>query len=640
MLDAKRSRSTRLLRSRRRPIETAAFSSLVAAIFLLAATATASAGGPRWVSGPPYFNNWRVIISWYTNHPAYFTDPGDLSPSVNHAAADAMVAKAASVWNIQTSSLVLAKGGTLDEHLSGANVYASANGPVFPADVQTANYAAKQIAVIYDSDGSITDMLLGSGASDPSGCLQSGVVESVDSMTREAKIQHAVLVLNGRCTGPEPEKQTQIEYQLVRAFGRILGLAWSQTNDNVFTGTPTPTYMQAMNWPIMHTIDIICGPYSYQCLPEPFRLRADDISALEQLYFIGEGEAAPGKLPSWSSAGSAYGRIKFPSGQGMEGVNVVVRREASFWDFPEEWQTASSVTGYPFRGQASTSIASPGDAPAASIGVFYGESEGYWRIVSIPVPQDQGTTNILITTEAINPLYTGPYAIGPLSANTISPSGSKQEVLSYWIVNGRQNEENFTPADAATTCSTVDGLEGAPAAVSQGGWWTGTICGYGHSAWSLLPVKANRTFTLEVTALDEKGYVSMTKAMPIPRRLECDRRHGNAADRRLCSNSVQQPVGGDDDAQRSELDLCVVPHRYRRSEGCGQARLCLPGSRALRRHRYTFQYQRGWRRRHHNGDGISARKCCARQRNRGGRHQLEPDSHRCYPAVAPHSGIE
>jgi len=302
---------------------------------------------------------------------------------------------------------------------------------------------------------------------------------------------------------------------MVRAFGRILGLAWSQTNDNVFTGTPAPTYMQAMNWPIMHPIDIICGPYSYQCLPEPFTLRADDISALEQLYFIGDGEAAPGKLPSWSNAGSAYGRIKFPSGQGMEGVNVVVRREASFWDFPEDWQTASSVTGYPFRGQTSTSITSAGDAPAASMGVFYGEWEGYWRIVSIPVPQDQGTTNILITTEPINPLYTGPYAIGPLSTNTISPSGSAQETLSYWIVNGRQNEENFMPADAATTCSTNDGSEGAPAAISQGGWWTGTICGYGHSAWTLLPVKANRTFTLEVTALDEKGFVSMTKAMPI-----------------------------------------------------------------------------------------------------------------------------
>jgi len=495
---------------------TAVVSALVVAIFLLAATATASAGGPRWVSGPPYFTNWHVNISWYTNHPAYFTDPGDLSPSVNHAAADVMVAKAASVWNVQTASLVLAQGGTLDEHLSGANVYASANGPVFPADVQTTNYAAKQIAVIYDSDGSITDMLLGSGASDPSGCLQGGVTESVDSITREAQIQHAILILNGRCTGPEAEKQTQMQYQLMRAFGRILGLAWSQTNDNVFTGSPAPTHMQAMNWPIMHPIDIICGPYSYQCLPEPFTLRADDISALEQLYFIQDGGAAPGKLPSWSNAGSAYGRMTFPNGQGMEGVNVVVRRVAPFWQFPEEWQTASLVTGNSFRGQTPTSITSPGNSPTSSMGFPYVESEGYWRIVSIPVPQDQGTTNIVISTEPINPLYTGPYAIGPVTGNTMSPSGSAQEVLSYWIVNGRQNGEDFTPVDAASTCSTpADGSEDAPAAVSQGGWWTGTICGYGHSAWSLLPVKANRTFTLEVTALDEKGYVSMTKAMPI-----------------------------------------------------------------------------------------------------------------------------
>lgn len=496
--------------------KTAALPSLIVAALLLAATATASAGGPRWVSGPPYFNNWRVIISWYTNQPAYFTDPGDLSPSVNHAAADAMVAKAASVWNVQTASLVLTQGGTLDEHLSGANVYASANGPVFPADVQRTNYAAKQIAILYDSDGSITDMLLGDGASDPSGCLQGGVTESVDSITPEAQIQHAILVLNGRCTGPEPEKQLQMQYQLMRAFGRILGLGWSQTNDNVFTTTPAPTHMQAMNWPIMHPIDIICGSYTYQCLPEPFTLRADDISGLEQLYFIKDGEAAPGKLPSWSNAGSTYGRMTFPNGQGMEGVNVVVRRQAPFWDFPEEWQTASSVTGYPFRGQTSTSIGSPGSSPTASMGVSYGEWEGYWRIVSIPVPQNQGTTNVLITTEPINPLYTGPYAIGPQTGNTMSPSGSAQAALSYWIVNGRENEQNFAPADAASTCAPqMDGTEGAPAAVSQGGWWTGTICGYHHSAWSSLPVKANRTFTLEITALDENGFVSMTKAMPI-----------------------------------------------------------------------------------------------------------------------------
>ena len=41
---------------------------------------------------------------------------------MNHAAADALVAAAAAVWNVPTSALVLAQGGTLAEHVSGANV--------------------------------------------------------------------------------------------------------------------------------------------------------------------------------------------------------------------------------------------------------------------------------------------------------------------------------------------------------------------------------------------------------------------------------------------------------------------------------------------------------------------------------------
>src|SRR3954464_8096964 len=69
------------------------------------------AGGPRWVTGPPYFTTSGVPVVWYTNQPLYFTDPGDLSSSVNHAAADALVAAAANVWNVPTESLVLSKGG-------------------------------------------------------------------------------------------------------------------------------------------------------------------------------------------------------------------------------------------------------------------------------------------------------------------------------------------------------------------------------------------------------------------------------------------------------------------------------------------------------------------------------------------------
>lgn len=155
---------------------------LMLALCWFAAAASSWAGGPRWVTGPPFFTTAGVPVVWYTNQPLYFTDPGELSSSVNHAAADALVAAAASVWNVPTASLVLSQGGALDEHVSGANTFLSPSGLIFPADVASSNYAAKQIAIIYDSDGSVTDLLLGNGASDPTSCLQNGVTESVDSI--------------------------------------------------------------------------------------------------------------------------------------------------------------------------------------------------------------------------------------------------------------------------------------------------------------------------------------------------------------------------------------------------------------------------------------------------------------------------
>ena len=130
-----------------------------------------------------------------------------------------MVASAAATWNIASSSLTLAQGGALNEHVSSANVYLGSSGPVFPSDVQASNYPAKQIAVIYDSDGSVTDTLLGGGASDPGNCRQSAVTESVDSISTSGQILHALLILNGRCTGSASALQMEMKYRLVRAFG-------------------------------------------------------------------------------------------------------------------------------------------------------------------------------------------------------------------------------------------------------------------------------------------------------------------------------------------------------------------------------------------------------------------------------------
>src|SRR5271170_8082893 len=475
------------------------------------------AGGPRWVTGPPFFNSDGYPVMWYTNQPLYFTDPGDLSSSVDHAAADALVAAAANVWNAPTDSLVLAQGGPLYEHVSGGNTFLGPSGLVFPADVQSSNYAAKQIAVIYDSDGSITDLLLGNGASDPTSCLQNGVTESVDSIVPAGHIQHALLVLNGRCTGPAPEQQLQLQYQLMRAFGRVLGLGWSQTNDNVFTGSPHATYNQAMHWPVMHPIDIICGPYTYQCMPQPFTLRPDDLSALAQLYYIGKGQAPPGKTDSLLNANQLSGKVQFPTGQGMQGVNVVGRRWAQYTTSGaiEDWYTASSVTGALFRQSNGNSDAGTDTSMEGSLGSPNNYFEGYYDFERVPMlPGDWQM--MVVETEPVNPLYTGQYAVGPYTANTVEPSGPDTSQTFGIFGSYSQPYAVFYATEAASTCNTAaDGTEAAPAAIAATGWWSGLLCGYGHSAWSSLTVKGDRSMTLEVTAEDEQGFATMGKAMPV-----------------------------------------------------------------------------------------------------------------------------
>ncbi len=486
-------------------------------LYLLIAGPNAVASGPRWVTGQPYFYPPGRMIVWYTDHPVYFTDPGDLSPSVNHAAADAIVAAAAGVWTVPTSRLTLSYGGALDQHASSSNVYPSTSGLVFPSDVQSANYLSKQIAVLYDTDGAITDLMLGQGASDPTSCRQNAVTESVDSISTSGQIQHAILVLNGRCTGPAPEQQLQLQYQLMRAFGRVVGLGWSQTNDNVFTGNPRPTYNQALHWPIMHPIDVICGPYTYQCMPQPFTLRDDDISGLGLLYPVWVfAPPAPGKTDTLARGGRVKGRITFPNGQGMQGVNVVVQRLEPFWDYPEAWESTSGVSGFLFRRSGPNPINGSITSAAANMGTTDSSLEGFYDIMRTPLYDWEVWQNLVITTQPINPLYTGQFAVGPYDSNAVEPSGTTTKQMAYVMGTYADLTLDFTIDNAVTGCQTTqDGTESAPASVPSQGWWTANLCTYGHTAWSTLPVKANRSLTLEVTAQDEQSFATTAKTMPV-----------------------------------------------------------------------------------------------------------------------------
>jgi hypothetical protein len=502
------------------------------ALGLSLSAAVAQASGPRWVTGPPYFTGPSGNpVTWYTTQPLYFTDPGDLSAYVNNATANMLVAAAAGVWNVPTSAMTIAYGGALKEHVSAANAYFGSNGPVFPSDVQSSNYAAMQIAVIYDSDGSVTDMLLGGGASSPAECRQNAVTESVDSIVPAGFIQHAILILNGRCTGPAPEQQLQLQYQLQRAFGRVLGLGWSQTNDNVFTGTPQSTYNQAMHWPILHPIDIVCGLYTYQCLPQPFTLRDDDLAAISGLYpmtvFYGfpSTPPAPGKSWSYAQASMANGTMSFSTGQGMQGVNVLLRRQQGGVANPEAWFDVSAVTGSLFQQNAGNPVTGNSSGLAESVGSNNLQWEGFYNMAWIPDLDPTGSYNGpmmgILTTEAINPLYIGEYSVGPYILGNVEPSGISQTLWAsntfrVFLFPYSAVVTNLAPSDAAVNCSTGgDGVESEPLPAASGGWWTGVLCAHGHTAWSSFNVKAARTATLEVTALDESGFATTAKAMPL-----------------------------------------------------------------------------------------------------------------------------
>jgi hypothetical protein len=123
---------------------------------------------------------------------------------------------------------------------------------------------------------------------------------------------------------------------------------------------------------------------------------------------------------------------------------------------------------------------------------------------------------IVVETEPINPLYTGQYAVGPYIAYTVEPSGPDTSQPFGLFGSYTQGYEIFTATNAASVCNTAaDGTEASPATVAAAGWWSGVLCWYGHTAWSSLSVKGNRSLTLEVTAEDEQGFATTAKAMPV-----------------------------------------------------------------------------------------------------------------------------
>ena len=481
----------------------------------------AHAGGPRYVAGTSYFDPASIgkPIVWANGQLTYYTDLGSLSTSVNQSQANAMVAAAAAVWNaVPTAAVSIASGGSLGEDVNGTNVSSSGNVLTLPADIQSSD-TAKPIAIVYDEDGSVINDFFGAGASSAATCQQNGVFTFVDNLAPAGDIVHALILVNGLCAA----NTTQIavlQYQLVRAFGQVLGLDWSQANEEMFANQE-PTSEGLAGWPIMHPIERLCNASGEACVPNATTLRPDDIAALNRLYPVTAANIASFKNKELTAPNtlSVTGTITFRNGQGMQGVNVVLRPMIPGTDLPDIRYTVTTVSGVYFHGNAGNLITGFTDAAGNLLARFGSDDtalEGYFDLSGVPIPPGEADDTWQLSFEPINQLYTGSDSVGPYTTGQVVPSGTLPAIALPSLAAGSSVIQNVTIGNSAgDSLSGDDGMLASPVTVPPSGEWTARLAGYGHLSCLQWWAKANRVFTVEVQALDDSGNNTTTKAQPV-----------------------------------------------------------------------------------------------------------------------------
>lgn len=477
---------------------------------------TAPAGGPRWVAGSSYFEASKLgqPLVWANGQVTYFTDRSDLSAEVSQSRANEMVAAAAAVWNdVPTAAVSIQYGGNLAEIVDESIALNASGGITLPVDVQP-SATEEPVGVVYDETGAVIDGIYGTGVSAPENCQTSGVISTVDNFAVTGNLAHALILVNGQCATTADQIE-MLQYQLIRAFGYVLGLGWSQTNEEPSLWDEN-TDAALAGWPIMHPMELLCGASGGQCIPNPTQLRTDDVAALNRLYPVTKANLGSfaGKSLTAAATISVQGTIEFPVGQGMQGVNVVLRPVVK--GVPQVAYTATAVSGEYFQGNAGNAVTGTTDAsgdPLTRFGSNASSQEGFFDLRYVPLPPGVKSSTYELTFEPVNALYTGNGAVGPYTSGQVTPSGTMPVITLSGLKAGSSATETVTIENAADDAeSGADGSAGSPAGVPASGEWTARMTGYGHSGWFQWRARANREFTVEAQALDESGVKSENKA--------------------------------------------------------------------------------------------------------------------------------
>jgi hypothetical protein len=473
------------------------------------------AGGPEYVAGSSYFNALTMgqPLIWAGGQINYYTDQGNLSPILSNSAANALVANSFLQWtSVSTAAVVANAAGELAEDVNGSNIEVNSSGIVTaPADI-TPSATNTPVGIVYDYDGSVTNALLGEGAGDATQCFWNAVYGGVDNFVVTANFAHALVVINGQCA-LQTSQLTDVEYRLVRVLGSVLGMGWSQLNLNVITGDPTPTGDDFAGFPVMHYMDSVnCVPITV-CYTNPYQLAADDMAALSRLY--------PLSTPP-SSTARVYGSVYFSNhlggpGQPMQGVNVFARWIDPSTNLPSHEYAASSVSGFLFSGNAGNPVTGwtdPLGNAYSEFGANIQTVEGFFDLGGLPVPNGASTAQYQLSIEALNEAWSA--GVNPYSGAQVTPSGTF-EPITVTVSAGGEFEQDIQMSGSGQAVVPWAASEtwSAPAVIPEAGDWVGSLSGYGDAPYFLLSAQANRTFSVAVTALDEAGVASESKAEPV-----------------------------------------------------------------------------------------------------------------------------
>ncbi len=486
----------------------------------------AHAGGPHYVAGVNYFNPGTagMPLTWSQGVVTYYTDQGDLSSILPGPVADALVADAFSQWtSISTAAVLATRGGQLAEDVSGVNVYRNSDNSItMPADIEP-SATNRPVGVVYDQDGSVTDALLGQGAGDPSQCFENAVIGGLDNFSTDAHFLHALVIVNGNCA-QNNSQLTDVEYRLVRVFGRVLGMDWSQANLNVVNFHPRPTQDDYTGFPVMHNSDPMnCVPIS-KCYPNPYLPKMDDQAAISRLYPVTSQNIGnfPGKQILSASTARIHGAVYFTNtngqaGQGMQGVNVVARWIDPGTGLPSRAYVATSVSGFLFAGNIgnmATGFYDNRGQPLNDWGSNNATLEGFFDLAGLQIPNGQNNAQYQLTVEALDPMWSG--EVGPYAGFEVQPSGSTQPT-NVTVTLGGDVQQDILMQDSAVQTANWFGSTtyNSPAAVPTEGDWSAAFDPYGDIDYFWFAGQANRTISVTVTALDDFGQPSEVKAQPV-----------------------------------------------------------------------------------------------------------------------------